>query len=348
MKILHLLPHTIESGSPVTIKRIIPLTRKLRERGHEIHLQENLAMKEASLEEYRYILARLKYFLRYSLHFSNSYDLIFASKPAMGVLAYLLSKKSAIPFVLELDDLEGIGGLDVFRLGTSLFVRKAARVFVISRELYRLYQKVRSDVVYLPNSADLDFYDPRKYKVTKFDEPTFVWSGKMNWFTNCELILYSISKIDRGRVCIIGDGPKRPYYERLSEKLGLGNRVIFKGWIPDDEVPRLYKASHVGLLPFKDILWARCKAPTRLYEFMAMQLPFICTVGEPAYMAKKLGCGLIAKPSVEDFVQKMEYAINHLDELKDRGRQGRAYLLKEQNYDTITKQLEWELQKAIK
>jgi hypothetical protein len=60
---------------------------------------------------------------------------------------------------------------------------------------------------------------------------------------------------------------------------------------------------------------------------MAMELPYVCTVGEPAYMARKLACGLIAKPEIDDFTEKIKYALNHLEELKKGAKQGRKYLL---------------------
>lgn len=71
-----------------------------------------------------------------------------------------------------------------------------------------------------------------------------------------------------------------------------------------------------------------------------MEIPYICTVGEPACMARKLACGLIAKPKLEDFTTKMKYAIDHLDELKEGAKQGRKYLLEKQNFNTLGEKLE--------
>lgn len=41
-------------------------------------------------------------------------------------------------------------------------------------------------------------------------------------------------------------------------KQQISKRVVIEGWVPDDEVTRLYKASDVGLLPFNNTLWLRC------------------------------------------------------------------------------------------
>lgn len=352
VKILSLLPASFKKPSPVMKLRILPLMKKLRERGHEIKFQENLAMEDASPGEYLYLLARLKYFSRFLLQSPDGYDLIFASKPAMGVLAYLLSRKLSIPFALDIDDLEGIGGLDTHKYGTSMLIRKANKVFVASRQLYELYLKIRNDIVYLPNTTDLMYFNPKKYgNIEEFDEPTFIWaSGIGDNPTTFNLVITSLSKLREGTLCIIGklhDNQKK-YCLKLSRKLGVEKRVMLKGWVPNEEVPRLYKASHIGLLPFNDTLWTRCKCPSRLFEFMAMELPFICTVGEPAHMAKKVGCGVIAKPNIEDFTDKMKYAVDHLEDMKRKAKQGRTYLLKSQNLDLIAEKLEKGLQTTLK
>jgi len=351
MRMICLLAHSLKSQMPTTTKRIIPLMRKLAEKGHRVRFQENLAMNEASIEGRSYLLARLKYFTRFFLQFCDDYDLIFASKPAMGVLAYLLSRKFTRPFALDIDDFEGIGALDVRKYGTSIFVRKAPKVFVASKQLYELYQRVNRDIFYLPNTTDLEHFAPEKYEKTQeFDEPTFIWvTGIEDETATFNLVLTSLANLPKGILYIIGrlNSNHKKYCEELSRKLGLEKRVVLKRWVPDNEVPRLYKSSDIGLIPYRDNMWTRCKCPSRLFEFMAMELPFICTVGEPAYMAEKTGCGLIAELNTEDFTKKMKYMIDHLDEMKEKAKQARSYLLKSQNFGILAEKLEKELKVLI-
>jgi hypothetical protein len=315
--------------------------QKLRQKGHHITLHENLAMKHASPGQRKYLLSRINYIAQSLIRQPPNYDLIFGSKAENAPLAYLLSKKLGIPFILDSDDLEKISALDIHGYGTSLLIRKATKVFVASNQLYRLYKRVKNDVLYLPNTTDLEYFNPAKYQnIEKSNEPTFLWvSDKIDWYNVCKLIFTSLSKLKKGRVVIIGSGPKA-YFKELSRKLRIEQQVIVKDWIPDDQLPKLYMTCDIGLLPFSDNLWTRCKCPSRLFEFMAMELPYICTVGEPAYMARKLACGLIAKPKLEDFTAKMKYAIDHLDELKEGAKQGRKYLLEKQNFNTLGEKLE--------
>lgn len=349
MKILCLLSDTSSALSTTTTKRIIPFMKRLGEKGHIIEFQENLARKNVLPGKVMYLPERVKHTWRSSMQTCLDYDVIFVSKPEMAPLAYLLSKKCSIPYVLDMDDLEKISALDPYGYLTNCIIRKAAKVFVASYELHRLYKGIRDDIVYLPNSTDLDYFNPEiRQGVEKSDEPTFLWvSDRVEWFTGSKLIFRSLSRLKRGRVIIIGSGPKA-YFKELSKKLKIERQVTVKDWIPDDELPKLYMTCDLGLLPFSDNLWTRCKCPSRLFEFMAMGLPYICTVGEPAYMARKLDCGLIAKPEIEDFTDKMRYAIEHLGELKEDAKQGRKYLLEKQNYNTLAEKLEAGLSALIR
>ena len=305
-------------------------------------------MRHATSGQWRYLPARVNYIAQSLIRQNGNYDLIFGSKSENTPLAYLLSKKLRIPFVIDSDDLEKISALDIHGYGTSFLNRRAAKVFVASNELYKLNKRIRNGVVYLPNTTDLEHFNPEEYQeVERSSELTFLWvSDKIDWFTGCNVIFTSLARLKRGRVIIIGSGP-RTYFKELSKKLGIARQVAVKDWIQDSELPKLYATCDIGLLPFSDNLWTRCKCPSRLFEFMAMCLPYICTVGEPAYMARKLGCGLIAKPETADFTDKMKYAIDHLEEIKEGAKRGREYLLEKQNFSTLVEKLEAELSATL-
>jgi glycosyltransferase involved in cell wall biosynthesis len=46
-----------------------------------------------------------------------------------------------------------------------------------------------------------------------------------------------------------GDGPLRPYLERLAETLGVRKRVIFTSWVPQEELPYYYAMSDLVVVP---------------------------------------------------------------------------------------------------
>ncbi len=331
--------------------------KELQRRGHEVRFLQNFAWREPSTLS---TLSWLKCYASWSLNQKRlllqflvqdfDCDLIYAEKIESAFYAYFLSKKLSVPYVIDSHDLEQVSLLDKYvnSTFTSYLIKHSAKVFAISKELHKLYQNIRNDAIYLPSTADLDFFDPRKIgQVDRFNEVTFIWCGNMKGSDFCELILQAFCKLNGEKLYLVGDGPKRQFYEKLTSQLGLNKKVVFTGWVSDKELARLYKASDIGLLPFKDDSWNRCKAPSKLFEFMAMEIPFICAVGEPAYMVEKLGCGLAAKPEVFDFSKKMAYAVKNLSELKDKAKEARKYLLEKQNFGVLAKKLEEELQSIV-
>jgi glycosyltransferase involved in cell wall biosynthesis len=48
---------------------------------------------------------------------------------------------------------------------------------------------------------------------------------------------------------ILGDGPERPKFERMTEELGLAEKVAFHGWLPHNQVGGFLALSHFMLLP---------------------------------------------------------------------------------------------------
>ena len=51
------------------------------------------------------------------------------------------------------------------------------------------------------------------------------------------------------RVDIVGDGPERPSFERMTRDLGLGDQVAFHGWMPKPSLKKFYSEAHFFLLP---------------------------------------------------------------------------------------------------
>jgi len=48
---------------------------------------------------------------------------------------------------------------------------------------------------------------------------------------------------------ILGDGPERPKFEKMTDELGLREKVTFNGWLPHDQMPEYLARSHFMLLP---------------------------------------------------------------------------------------------------
>lgn len=64
---------------------------------------------------------------------------------------------------------------------------------------------------------------------------------------------------------VLGDGPQRPYFERMSQGLGLADHVRFHGWVPHDRVPEHLVRSHFLLLPSVTEGWPKVLSEAMTY-----------------------------------------------------------------------------------
>jgi glycosyltransferase involved in cell wall biosynthesis len=50
-------------------------------------------------------------------------------------------------------------------------------------------------------------------------------------------------------LCVVGDGPMKPYLHRLSLKLNITDKILWFNYVPHDIIPYLYASSTVFVLP---------------------------------------------------------------------------------------------------
>lgn len=79
--------------------------------------------------------------------------------------------------------------------------------------------------------------------------------GRIAWEKNLDLILKGFSVMknrnDGVWLMIVGDGPAREHYTRLAAELGVTERTIFTGFVPDAELPQYYAASDAFVMASK-------------------------------------------------------------------------------------------------
>lgn len=100
----------------------------------------------------------------------------------------------------------------------------------------------------------------------------FVAVGRLVAQKNIALMLRAFSRAAgaEDRLTLIGDGPERTRLEALAKRLGLGNRVEFKGYVPEP----------AGMLPGFDALLLSSDyegVPAVLLEALAADLPIVAT-----------------------------------------------------------------------
>ena len=133
--------------------------------------------------------------------------------------------------------------------------------------------------------------------------PQFFFAGRLLYWKGVHLALRALAavrtELHGARLTIVGKGPDRAWLERLARQLALEDAVDWRGWLPREEVLRLY-ASHTAFV-FPSL---HDSGGTVVMEALAQGLPVICLdLGGPGAILPE-GCGvkIAARGRTEDEV----------------------------------------------
>ena len=134
--------------------------------------------------------------------------------------------------------------------------------------------------------------------------------GELNTNKNHEVIIRAISNIKRDDIhyFIAGEGKLKEYLYKLSEELGIKNKVHLLGFRKD--INELYKISDIFCFPSK-----REGLSVSLMESMVSGLPIVCSDirGNSDLVKKNMNGFLCNYNSVDDFKKAIESLINDSD-----------------------------------
>lgn len=94
--------------------------------------------------------------------------------------------------------------------------------------------------------VDLDRFAPRPRKP---GPPLLLTVGYLIERKGQGLVIDAMRSLPDARLLIAGEGPARPALEARIRRLGLQNRVTLLGAVPHDEMPELFSAADVMILP---------------------------------------------------------------------------------------------------
>jgi glycosyltransferase involved in cell wall biosynthesis len=81
------------------------------------------------------------------------------------------------------------------------------------------------------------------------DRNLIIYAGQILRGKGVDVLLNALARLKVRFECIIlGDGGHRPHCERLARELGLGGKVMFKGFVPQEELKEYYRECSVVAL----------------------------------------------------------------------------------------------------
>ena len=234
-----------------------------------------------------------------------------------------------------------------FKLAAKITIRHAY-IIAISQDMRKWWEYTGADpskIKVIPNGTDLKFFkhqsDARRYLKIPKDITLVLYAGRLSNEKGLKDLFEAIANLKKEiknlQLYIVGSGPQEKELKKFADELGIKRIVIFKGWIPKEEMPYYYSAADVFVLPsYSEGM------PRVMIEAMACKTVFIgTTISGVIDHITDMKNGMMVKPGkIEDLASKM-YLVLTDHELKDR--------IASNGYEYVCKNLSWgEVSKKIK
>jgi glycosyltransferase involved in cell wall biosynthesis len=201
----------------------------------------------------------------------------------------------------------------------------------------------------LPGGVDLRTFDPArtdsqrmrdKYGLSKDDLVLFF----MGWIYDFSGLQEAVLELARYRelrpdlkLLIVGEGDFYQTLQEIVRESHVQESVVFTGKVPYTEIPELIAAADIALLPAHDNEIMRNAVPIKIYEYLAMHKPTICTKLSGIMREFGSNCGILYIEKPEDAVG-VAANLTHEDVriLKMQAKQ----FIKNHDWDKITDRFE--------
>jgi glycosyltransferase involved in cell wall biosynthesis len=282
-------------------------------------------------------------------------DVVVASSPTLfsALSAWLMARLLGVPFVLEVRDLwpEAILDLSLMRpgpvvealrwLATFLYARAERVVLVTHAFADRLVEQgvPRAKLAVIPNGADLRLFSPEfdgratRERLGLHPEQFVVgYVGSHGVSHGLDAVLEAASLQPEVCYLLVGDGAERERLLAERERRGLHNVRMLPS-VTRREVPGLYAAADVCLVPLRDVPLFETFVPSKLFEVLAAGRPIIGAVrGEAREILRRSGGALLVEPGDGAAIAEAAEHLRADPALREAlGRQGRVFV--EQHYD---------------
>ena len=143
---------------------------------------------------------------------------------------------------------------------------------------------------------------------------------------------------------IVGDTTDVSQRERLralAAEAGVNDLIVWAGWVPIDQAWALLRNSEIGLSPVPRSSLLDVGSPTKVVEYLALNLPVICNDNpDQAEVVGVTGAGLCVPYTGSDFAEAVSNLLAlDLHERKRMALRGRAYVEAHRDYRVVAAQL---------
>lgn len=288
-------------------------------------------------------------------------DILHPHSPVLNALpAILVGRRRRVPVVYEMraswedaavdhgTTTEGSLRYRLSRLLETVALRKAQQVTTICEGL-------RSDIVgrhvspdritVIPNAVDVDGFefavpgDPALRTALGLDGAQVLgFCGSFYGYEGLDLLLQAVAslapELPALKVLLVGGGPQEQALQALCSELAIGDRVIFAGRVPHDQVQRYYRLIDVLVYPRKPNRLTELVTPLKPLEAMAQgKIVVASDVGGHRELIRDQDTGfLFTAGSVEALAAVLRQVLASPGCRDEMQRRGRAFVENERSW----------------
>ena len=228
-------------------------------------------------------------------HLKEPYDLFHIhSVPDFEVFSALIPRLMSAKVILDIHDIVPEFYAAKFKVSKGSFIFKALVLMeklsaafshhvIIANHIWE--QRLRRSLskekcsVYL-NYPDTSLFYPRQ--ITKDAKKLiFMYPGTLNWHQGVDIALKAFAQakveLPSAEFHIIGDGQEKNKLMNLAASLNIADKVIFREFVPIEEVLDLMAKADIGIVPKRNDSFGGEAFSTKIFEFMALAIPVIAS-----------------------------------------------------------------------
>lgn len=285
-------------------------------------------------------------------------DYIFCESPPLflGITAYLLARFKGAKLIFNVSDLwpESAEKLGLIRSKTLLGMSTRLEEFLyrksvlVSGQTRGIVDNIQirfpdKNVHWLPNGAELDFFQPdtdsgkwRRENGFSSQDLLAFYGGIFGHAQGLEVILRAAGELaedSRLKFILMGSGPRKEELLEMHRQMKPGN-VFFFDNVPKHKMPEVLAAIDFTIIPLKRIELFKGAIPSKIFESLAMKKPLVLGVEGEAWQLfideGKCGLGFIPEDH-HDLAEKIRIMTGAENDRKEMGENARHYV--EQHFD---------------
>jgi len=145
-------------------------------------------------------------------------------------------------------------------------------------------------------------------------------------------------------LCLVGSSRPQAFEQEMKDasiRRGVEANVKFVDWVPYEEKERLSSQASMGVITYLPYSNNTSCLPNKLFDYMLVGLPVIAS-DFPLYreVVEPNRCGILVDPSKpEEIARAMEYLIEHPEEARQMGDNGRRAVSEKYNWEKESERL---------